>query len=79
MPYIQVKWLVFASKQMGSGCNQQRSRRVIQMREGSVSFEHILNTHLALFQSPEISEKDSKLSHIAWISGMDIRKCRVHH
>ena len=71
--HIQVKWLGYASKQMGSSCNQGQGRH---------ANVHILNTPIALFQSPEIREEDSKLSHVTWISSMDIenqKMQRAHH
>ena len=77
MIYIQVKWLGYASKQIGCGCNQRsKQERHSICYKASISSVHILNTHLALFQPPEIREEDSKLNHIAWISSLDIRKCK---
>ena len=38
---------------------------------GSIFHVHILNSHLALFQTSEIRKEDSKPSHVAWI-----RKCK---
>ena len=64
--YIQVKRLCcYASK------HTEKARATFKCDGDSVSSEHILNTHLALFQPPAIQDKDSKhilLESVVWTS-----------
>ena len=78
MIYIQVKWLGYASKQMGSGCGQ---RRRPGCHSNVIGVQFLLSTfwthNLPCFSHQKSVRRTPNSGHIAWASSMDITKSQT--